>query len=141
VNRFNCDPQYIEALGRAVYNFAILELNIVYIIDRLESGYATQYFSGKKTAGQLANDFDGAVKGASGHLAETELLDLSKAFRDLKVSRDKLLHAKPVTAPGGTQQLHYPNIAWDLDSVRKAATDFAEASTKANKLFHGPLKP
>jgi hypothetical protein len=33
VCRFPCDEQYIEALGRAVYNFAMLEYHIAHIIE------------------------------------------------------------------------------------------------------------
>jgi hypothetical protein len=33
------DPQYIEALGLAVHNFAWLEYNVVWIIEQLEPNY------------------------------------------------------------------------------------------------------
>src|SRR5262245_32095610 len=37
------DPEYVEARGRAVYNFAYLEWAIVNIIERLEPGYVYEY--------------------------------------------------------------------------------------------------
>jgi hypothetical protein len=48
VRRFQCDEQYIEALGRAVFSFAALEYNVAYIIERLEPGYLLKYISQKK---------------------------------------------------------------------------------------------
>ena len=98
------DPEYVEALGRAVYNFAYLEWAIVNIIERLEPGYPQE-------------------------------------IRSSKGPPDKLLHAKPMAAPDGALQLRYQarDIAWDLDTVLKAATKFSEAANAAVHLYYEAL--
>jgi hypothetical protein len=143
VRRFQCDAQYIEALGLAVYNFAMLEYNVAYIIERLKPGYMREYISQKKTAGSVANDFAQALERAKGHAAEADLTAIYNLFVGLKVRREKLLHANPGTAADGVQVLRYQadSIAWDLDAVSKAATDFAVAATEANSLLYGALRP
>jgi hypothetical protein len=144
VRRVPCDAQYIEALGYAVYNFATLEFNVAYIIERLEPGYLQEYISNEKTAGDVAKDLAQAKQRAEaqGHTAAAELRDIYNAFVDLKNRRNKLLHANPTTAPSGAQQLHYLalSIAWDLDAVHQSATDFAAAAEKANSLLYGVLR-
>jgi hypothetical protein len=133
VRRFQCDEQYIEALGRAVFNFALLEHNVIWIIERrLKPGYLSEYISQEKTAGRVAKDFAEAAKG---HAEEAELTAFHSVFVDLKNRRNRLLHAKPGTAPSGSSQLYYPTIAWGLHDVRKAATDFADAAEKAARLL------
>jgi hypothetical protein len=141
VNRIApCDPRYIEALGHAVYNFAWLEHNVVWAFEKLEPGYWGDYVSKGKSAGTVANDLDQAIKDhAKGHVAEAELLGISKAFRKLKYLRDKLLHATPIAASDG-RQLHYlardaRDIAWGVDRVRQASTDFAAAAESAHTVF------
>jgi hypothetical protein len=135
------DPEYVEGLGRAVYNFAYLEWAIVNIIERLEPGYVHEYVSQKKTTGKVAHDLDKAIRRAKGHAAETPLTDLHKTFVGLKDRRDKLLHASPMTAPDGAPQLRYQahDIAWDLDTVIKAATKFSQAANAAVHLYYGAL--
>jgi hypothetical protein len=46
-----CDPQYIEALGLAVHNFAWLEHHIIWLIEELEPNYWEEYAAKAKTAG------------------------------------------------------------------------------------------
>jgi hypothetical protein len=43
-----CDPEYIEALGRAVYNFAVLEISVVWIMEHFKQGYLGEYGSQEK---------------------------------------------------------------------------------------------
>jgi len=55
MDRYPCDPKYIEALGRAVYNFAVLEYNVACIIERLGSGYLVdEYISEEKKTAVMA---------------------------------------------------------------------------------------
>jgi hypothetical protein len=131
------DPQYIEALGLAVHNFAWLEYNVVWIIEQLEPNYWGDYVSNEKGAGAVANDLDRVIEEhAKGHATEAELRDISKEFRGLKYLRDKLLHATPVVASDGRRLHHLTrDIAWSLDRVRQAATDFAAAAESAHTVF------
>jgi len=132
-----CDPEYIEALGHAVYNFAWLEHNVVWVIELLEPDYWREYVSKEKSAGTVAKDLDQAINDrAKGHVAEVELLDLSKTFRKLKYLRDKLLHATPIAASDGRRLHHVAHdVAWGVDRVRQASTDFAAAADSAHAVF------
>jgi hypothetical protein len=132
-----CDPQYIDALGLAVHNFAWLEYNVVWIIELLEPSYWGEYVLKEKSAGTVANDLDQAINDqAKGHVAEAELLDIAKTFRKLKYRRDKLLHATPIVASDGRRLHHLAHdIAWSLDRVRQASTDFAAAAESAHAVF------
>lgn len=132
-----CDRQYIDALGLAVHNFAWLEHNVVWIIEQLEPNYWGYYASKEKSAGAVATDLDRAIEEhAKGHASEAKLRDTSKEFRRLKYLRDKLLHAIPVVASDGRRLHHLArDIAWNVDRVRKAATDFAAAAERAHAVF------
>jgi hypothetical protein len=132
-----CDPEYIEALGHAVYNFAWLEYNVVWVVELLEPSYWGEYVSKAKSAGDVAKDLERAIHDrAKGHVAEAELRDISKTFSDLKVRRNKLLHATPIVASDG-RRLHHlaQDIAWGVDKVRQASTDFAAAAESAQAVF------
>jgi hypothetical protein len=132
-----CDPQYIEALGLAVHNFAWLEYHVIWVIEQLEPNYWGDYASKTKSAGALADDFDRVIKEhAKGHAREAELREVSKEFRRLKYLRDTLLHATPVVASDGRRLHHLTrDIAWSLDKVRQAATDFAAGAESAHAVF------
>jgi hypothetical protein len=132
-----CDPQYIEALGLAVHNFAWLEYHVIWVIEELEPNYWEAYASKAKTAGALADDFDRVIKEhAKGHAIEAELRDVSNEFPRLKYFRDKLLHAIPMTGSDGRRLHHLTrDIAWSLDRVRQAATEFATGAESAQAVF------
>jgi hypothetical protein len=155
-----CDPEYLKALGRAVYNFAVLEITVVWIIERFRRGYFSEYAGAKnKTAGIVAKDFAevarqvkmGAAEAelaknfpdaqqAKRHAAEAELTAISKTFSDLKERRNKLLHANPaifVVDGQVSNGLHYPahDIWWNIHTVGQAAADFAAAAEEANRVL------
>jgi hypothetical protein len=136
-----CDPEYIKALGRAVFNFAVLESFVVWIIARFNSSYLSECTSNEKTAGHVARDFADVVRGAKGHTADAELTALSKIFSDLKERRNKLLHGNPalfVYEGRVSYGLHHQarDIWWDVHTVWQAATDFAAAAERAQRLLN-----
>ena len=137
--------QYVCALGRAVYNFAYLEVNVIMVMDRLEPGYA--HVAGKKTAKQLANNFKAmTVRWGSGSgAAQQELATLAATFVELVRRRDQLFHAKPYTAAGGEQRLGYygrhANADWPETDILAAARDFERAAIEANNLYYQHLLP
>jgi hypothetical protein len=135
-----CDPEYIKALGRAVYNFAVLEISVVWIMEHFKPGYLGEYGSQEKTAGTLAREFTEVTRHEKGHAAAAELTANSKSFGDLKERRNKLLHANPAIMVIDGQLshgLHYQaqDILWDIHTVRQAAVDFAAAAEQANVLL------
>jgi methylphosphotriester-DNA--protein-cysteine methyltransferase len=110
---------------------------VIWIIEKLEPNYWGDYVSNEKTAGAVANDLDRAIEErAKGNATEARLREISQEFRRLKYLRDKLLHATPIVASDGRRLHHIArDIAWNLDEVRKAATDFATAAESAHAMF------
>jgi hypothetical protein len=134
-----CDAEYIKALGRAVFNFAVLEITVVWIMEYFKGGYFGEYSAQEKTAGTLAREFTELAQHAKGHAA-AELTAISEGFVHLKERRNKLLHANPailVIDGQSTHGLHYQaqDISWDIDTVRQTAVEFAAAAEKANVLL------
>jgi hypothetical protein len=108
MNRFPCGARYIEVLGRAVYNFALLEYAVVHTAERIERGYLNKYTAERKTAGMVACDFAKIIaRAAQGHRAAGKLTEISSTFAELVERRNKLLHANPATLADGTQALIY----------------------------------
>jgi hypothetical protein len=133
VNRFPCGARYIEALGRAVYNFALLEYAVVHTAERIERGYLNKYTAERKTAGLVACDFAKIIAmAAQGHPAAGKLTEISSTFAELVERRNKLLHANPATLADGTQALIYQTTGacWELDTVTAAAQAFEDAAVK-----------
>jgi hypothetical protein len=135
-----CDPEYIEALGRAVYNFAVLEISVVWIVEHFKPGYLGEYGAQEKTAGTLAGEFTEVTQLTKGHAAVADLTANSESFALLKERRNKLLHANPAILMIDGQLSHglhhqAQDILWDIGTVRQAAVDFAAAAEKANILL------
>jgi hypothetical protein len=132
MNRFPCDARYIEALGRAVFNFALLEYAVVHAAEKIERGYLNKYTAKPKTAGMVARDFAKIIaRAAQGHPAAGKLTEISSTFAELTERRNKLLHANPATLADGTQALIYQTGAcWELDTVTAAAQAFEDAAVK-----------
>jgi len=120
-----------------VFNFAVLEYNVVWIIERrLKPGYLQEYASPGKTAGMVAQDL---ARWAKGSAEEAQLIALHSTFVGLKDLRNQLLHGNPAAAPSGEPQLwHFEIGLWDFERVQQAARDFEDAALRANSLLHGP---
>ena len=58
--RIPVEERYLSALGRATYNFAYLEWQIVWIINVLDPDYVNSVRG--KTAGCIAKDFQRVVE-------------------------------------------------------------------------------
>jgi hypothetical protein len=132
MNRFPCDARYIEALGRAVFNFALLEYAVVHTAEKIERAYLNKYIAKRKRAGMVARDFAEIVARAQGHPAAGKLTEISSTFTELVERRNKLLHANPATLADGTQALIYQTetFCWELDTVTAAAQAFEDAAAK-----------
>lgn len=142
--RIHADPTYLQALGRAFYNFTYLEWVVIWIIVKLSSDGFSSVPSGKgATAGRIANALTKAIHDTSPPLPSDlryRLVEVDKAYRDAIGYRNKLLHAHPYTADDGAQQLLYTGgPKWPLETVHEAAKLFEDAAIMGNAIFHGDL--
>lgn len=136
------EPDYLQALGHAIYNFACLEWNIVWLADALKPGYVFTIQNHRKTVGRIAADFQRLVKKSARRnpTVADELNRLSETFLRLVKERDRLVHGKPATtSPTGEQCLVYAedgrSMTWNEAAILDVAQEFEAAATEANALF------
>ncbi|MDQ5826995.1 MAG: hypothetical protein M3441_22735 [Chloroflexota bacterium] len=139
-SRIKADPDYLQALGRAFYNFQCLELMAIWTIMKLSSDGYKSVPSGKgATAGKIARALHTALKNTAPPL-EKSLRDRLEKFSDEFDAaidlRNKLIHAKPYTAPDRAQQLFYDGgPAWPIEDVYAAAKRFEAVALWAAENF------
>jgi hypothetical protein len=91
---------YVSAIGRATYNFAVLEWGIVWLGQCLSPNFINE--ARGNTAGRIGRDFLNAVKAlAPSDPARAYLVNLAEEFLALVVTRNELMHGKPHTAADG----------------------------------------
>jgi hypothetical protein len=132
------EETYLHAIGRAVYNFASLEWNIVWLCQVLEPGFVFE--AGSLTTGQVREKFTGLVSALPPDDPDrSALVSLVETFSSLVKRRDMLVHGKPSTAPDGEQRLYYSGkrgaATWSVAAIFEAAQDFEIASRDAHHLY------
>jgi hypothetical protein len=139
VDRFPCGEDYLRALGRAVFNFSVLEYAVVWVIELIEPGYMQTYRAGKKTAGTVAADFKDKINRLPGGSVRTKLDRLSVSFKQITIDRNDLLHANPAAMPNGDSHLIKADatkfIAWGEAHVVATATKFQDAAIDVLAVF------
>jgi hypothetical protein len=139
VEQFPCGEGYLDALGRVVYNFAVLEYSVVWVIELIAPGYMEAYRRGKKTAGEVAKDFRNNVDKLKDGPVKTKLESLSARFAQLAVDRNDLLHANPAATSNGDSHLIKAGatkfIAWGEPHVVATATRFQDAAIEVLAVF------
>ncbi len=140
--RIPADPEYLQSLGRAVYNFTYLEWGIVWTIAKLSSdGFAS--VPRGETARAIAKALTNAIDTTNPKLSASlriRLVKLDEQFRKAISERNKLFHAHPYTAKDGSQQLGGGGLEWPIENIRSASIRFEELAIECNAIFHGPLK-
>ncbi len=139
--RIIVDPEYLQALGQAVYNFTFLEGIVIWTIVKLSPDGFNSVPKGE-TALTIAKALTKAIANALPPLPNSlrlSLIKFDKSYRDAIPLRNKLLHAHPHTALDGAQQLGGEGYAWPIDTVHDAAKFFEEAAMLGNDIFHGDL--
>lgn len=124
------DPDYVALLGKAIYLFAYYEWIIIYIIEKLDSGFLKTYSRGERplTSGNVGQRFGDAIRASCGLPPEDrKALDVcADEFRELIPRRNALVHAHPITDTDGSQILSYqtsparslPDVKWDEVSIK-----------------------
>lgn len=137
--RIPVDKKYIQALGRAAYNFAYLEWGIIWLAETIDAGFINR--SRKWTAGHLALKFSNVADNIDESESDkARIVDLSKEFNHLAKERNKLLHGNPFTGAGGEQRLQHRGkhgkTDWTIEIINEFSDRLAIASTEAGNLLH-----
>lgn len=139
--RIKADPVYLQALGQALYNFTYLEWVAVWTIVKLSIDGFGSVPKGE-TAAQIAKALTRAIASTLPALPDglrRQLTKFDESYRAAIKVRNRLLHAHPLTAPDGTQQLGSAGSNWSLEQVEEAAKQFEDAAIQSNVIFHGEL--
>jgi hypothetical protein len=129
--RVQLESAYAEAIGRAVFIFARLEWDAVWICERLDPGYINNLRA--KTAGGIAKDLTRLTIALPNG---TTFAPHCAEFKRLVGIRNKLLHGKPGTAVSGDQNLFDHGVPWTIEEINDAADEFSTAQIALNPLMH-----
>ncbi len=138
--RIPVDDGYLRALGRAAYNFAYLEWDIIWLTETMRKGFLRQ--ASQLTAGLIACEFSREVE----RLDDTDrdkvrLQSLANDFKEIVKNRNSLMHGNPHTAEADEQCLLYDGEHgrrdWTVNAMEQFAASAATASIEAGKLLHG----
>lgn len=122
---------YAEAVGRAVFIFARLEWDAVWVCEKLQPGYINNL--GKKTAGRIADDLTRLTSTATSAAA---FAPICTDFKRLVDVRNRLLHGKPGTSNDGDQNLFDRGVAWTIGKINDAADEFTTCDLELNPMMH-----
>ena len=145
------DPDYTRLVGTAVYVFSYYEWTIIYIIERLNPGFVSEYSRQKKmTSGHVKRRIEALSKALGAHEVDADaLVRCSADFSSLVPRRNALMHAHPITdGPWGDQILNFQSMAsaeitemkWTADAVTEFIRAVDEAAVQAGRLLDA-LRP
>lgn len=144
--RVPIDDEYLHALGLALYGFARLEWDAVYVAQRIgEHGHNPTATPGyistiaKKTAGNIARDLTDLAAGISDTALRQQVEAPAARFKELVERRNALMHANPGTSENRAQRLFRYDDEWTIADVNDLADDFTECSLLLNHLVHHVL--
>ena len=133
-------PEYMQALGEAVYNFSRLEWEVIYIEVRRNNDIWENVPLGRPS-NELANALKRSIERATWHLSRelrTRLFALEQRYRQAFDERNRLLHGYPYVAEDGGR-LWGRERTWTLDSLRALAASFSEIEGIGNALHREVL--
>ncbi|MBA3423506.1 MAG: hypothetical protein H0U04_02990 [Rubrobacter sp.] len=139
--RIPSDPDYVQAIGQAFYNFTYLEWVVVSTIVKLSPDGFGSVPKGE-SASYIAKALIRAINGTTPPLPNplrVRLVKFHESYLEAIPVRNKLLHGHPYTVPGGAQQLSSGGYKWSIDTVHEAAKLFEDAAIEGNAIFHGDL--
>ena len=142
------NEKYVKSLGLAVYLFASYEWNIIYIIERLEPGFVTEYCrKNPMTSWKVWKRLEKALEQDTGchNVDKMEMESCCKEFGILIIKRNALIHAHPITDIDGAQILNYQgelsklisDKKWKIEEIDEFTEEIDLASSKANNIQHG----
>jgi hypothetical protein len=139
-DRIPAEPEYLQALGRAAYNFTYLEWGIVWLGETLLDGFIG--WCSKQTAQQIGERFAKLARAVPPDDDDREaLICIAGKFLTLVLDRNRLLHAHPYTATDGEQRLGYRGKSepkdWPKSEIEMFADDVSDLSSHVTSAFYG----
>jgi hypothetical protein len=135
--RVQVEPDYISALGLAVFAFARAEWAAVWCCERLAPDSINTLSD--RTAGKIA---DKLIELAGRLPSSSEQIELSAAAAEFKAvagTRNALLHAKPGSTDDGVQRLFRDGRSWTVEMIDDAADAFTTSNDRLVALLYGFL--
>jgi len=133
--RIPVDDAYLHALGLATYAFARCEWQVVWCCEKIKPGAIRKIVDDEKTAGSIGKLFSNLVRNMPKSKEREELSDAAAEFLRLVGLRNRILHGKPCTVPGGAQRLSGDEII-EISDLEEAADAFADCGSVLNGLFY-----
>ncbi|MDI5929768.1 hypothetical protein QBK93_34745 [Rhizobium leguminosarum] len=144
--RVPIDDPYLHALGLALFCFASLEWNAVYVAQRISANghnrsASPDYLKRAKgrTAGDIGKDLVKYAQGIADAAIREQVIAAAETFKLLVERRNALMHANPATAPNGDQRLFRNSDQWTIEAVSDLADDLTNCSLQFNHLIHHVL--
>lgn len=130
---------YYQALGHAIYCFAICEWQVVWCCEKIRNGKLNNIVKGELTAGKIAKCFKDLVRNMPKSNERDKLLKSAEKFFDLTDNyRNAIVHAKPCTGPNGEARLSGRKI-FEISDLEDAADAFSECAIELNDLYYNFL--
>jgi hypothetical protein len=136
------DEHLARLVGYAMWTWALLEWNVIYLSDLLRPGAVE--VSRDKPREQIAADFAQAVSSIRGRVAldfQSRLGAVAAEFEELVARHRALVFARPCSVEG-RNALSYAGVhetLWTSALLMQTAQAFERASNDANALFHNAV--
>jgi len=137
------EPSYLQAIGQFVWNFALLEWDVVYIVVKLNNDEWTKTRL-NSTSGDISKALARSIEEQAARLPTAYVIRLrafAKHYEADILERNGLLHVHPYTASDGAQQLGGEDRKkvlreWTLERLREHAELFKVHQREGNALLH-----
>ena len=136
--RIQADPDYISALGLAVYAFATLEWQAVQCCERIEPGSIEALSD--RTAGRVADTLRHLAGGLAGSPGQQALEQAASDFQAFTRTRNNLVHAKPGVGHDGRERLFRDGDQWTIAEMEGVADAFTECALRLRQSLAGFLE-
>lgn len=129
---------YAEALGRAMYCFAVCEWNVLWCSERVSPGRLRKLLAKPHTAGEIASKFKDITRNMPRSKDRERLKQLAAKFAMLVELRNGVVHGKPCYVPGQGNRLSAGRVL-EIDDINAAADAFSECAIELNRELYGYL--
>jgi hypothetical protein len=131
-------PDYMAAVGLAVYAFAACEWQVVWCSEKILPGSLIKLVSEERTAGKIAKFFIDLTRSMPKSDEREQLKAAAAEFGRLVVVRNSIIHGKPCTGASGEARLSSGMIL-EQAYLEDAADAFTACGIELNRLFYGFL--
>jgi hypothetical protein len=137
------DPEYVAAIGRAIFIFANYEWTVVHTMEKLRPGFLNKwrFAQNPMTARTVGKKFTNAAKESSdtARPLTLKLKEAAKTFMEFVDERNELVHAHVYSEQDGRQQLIYQGKdktrTWSVAEIDDLAHRFENSSIALRDLM------